>query len=324
MNTVQRDRVKTLDALLNTRQAQVLNGLLVWVTGLSFQPSTKLLESVLFFTLGEEFLLADQIATTYSPVLVIDKEGRVGLKDGLRDILSASDTLGNESTPSQLRTEAISGAEVSLCRRFIRNACDPTDYARFRFDDFFEAMAQKVHIHLDDTNAVNTTIITMCVEALLDNRKDGNLGELRDYASTSFYSHLKTLVESLDDFEPGRKFMSDIGSKLVDLIYDPKLIDTWFLEKNLAWLKYDWLYQEDFIAPLMKFLKNSQVSKGYTRDAEKSAWVKSVTSDTASKYSTLERIAAHLASHWFGSSTGTKDLDYLWIPYGIVAKVGAP
>jgi hypothetical protein len=324
MNTVQRDRVKTLDALLNTRQAQVLNGLLVWVTGLSYQPSTKLLESVLFFTLGEEFLLADQIATTYSPVLAIDKEGRVGLKDGLRDILSASDTPGSESALSQIHTEAISGVEVSLCRRFIRNACDPTDYSRFRFDEFFEAMAQKVHIHLDEENAVNVTIITMCVDALFDSRKDGNLGELRDYAATSFYSHLKTLVESLDDFEPSRKFMSDFGSKLVDLMYDPKMIDTWFLKKKLTWLKYDWLYQEDFIDALRKFLKNSQVVKGYTRDSEKSAWVKSVTSESASKYSILERVAARLASHWFGSSTGTKDLDYLWIPFGIVAKVSAP
>jgi hypothetical protein len=66
------------------------------------------------------------------------------------------------------------------------------------------------------------------------------------------------------------------------------------------------------------------VVKGYTRDPEKSAWVKSVTSESASKYSILERVAARLASNWFGSSTGTKDLDYLWIPFGIVAKVSAP
>jgi hypothetical protein len=324
MNTVQRNRVKTLDALLNSRQAQVLNGLLVWVAGLSDQPSTKLLESVLFFTLGEEFLITDQIATIFSPLLVVDKEDRVGLKDGLRDILSSSYTSGSAFAHSQLHAEAISGAEVNLCRRFIRNACDPTDYARFGFDDFFEAMTQKVHIHLDDENAVNVTIISLCVDALFDRRKDGNLEAMRDYASTSFYSHLKILVEALEDFEPGRKFMTDIGVKLVDLIYDPKMIDTWFLEKNLPWLKYDWLYQEDFIDPFLKFLKNSQVAKGYARDAKKSAWVKSVITDTANKYSILERVAARLASHWFSCSTGTTDRDYLWISYGILAKVCAP
>lgn len=323
MDTVQRNRVRTLDALLNSRQAQVLNDLLVWVAGLSYQPPTKLLESVLFYNFGEEFLLADQIATTYSPVLVIDKEGRVGFKDGLRDILSASDTSGPESALSQLHAEAISGAEVSLCRRFIKNACDPTDYARFRFDDFFEAMAQKVHIHLDDENAVNVTILDLCIRALFDGRKEGNLEELRDYASKWFYSHLKILVEALDDFEPSRKFLSDIGAKLVDLIYDPKMIDLWFLPKNLTWLKYDFLYQDDFIDPLRKFLKNPQVAKGYARDAEKSSWVKSVVSDTATKYSILERVAARLATHWFSSMEVTAR-DYLMNSYGIVAKVSTP
>jgi hypothetical protein len=323
MNTVQRDRVKTLDAVLNSRQAKVLNRLLVWVDGLSYQPSTKLLESVLFLIFGEEFLLADQIATTYSPVLVIDKQGRVGFKNGLRDILSASNTSGSDPAHSQSHSEAISQAEVNLCNRFIKNACDPTDYAKFRFDDFFTAMKQKVHIHLDDKNAVNVEIINLCVEALFDSRKDGNLEELRDYASTSFYSRLKILVETMDDFEPSRNFMNGIGGKLVDLIYEPKMIDTWFSKKNLLCLKYDWLYQEDFIDPFLKFLKNPQVAKGYARDAEKSAWVKSVVSDTANKYSILERVAARLASHWFSCSTGTADEDYLWISCGIVTKVSA-
>ncbi|CAG5158407.1 uncharacterized protein ALTATR162_LOCUS5063 [Alternaria atra] len=107
MDLVQRNRVKTLDALLSSGQAQVLNELLVWVAGLSYQPSTKLLESVLFLTSGEEFLLADQIATTYSPVLPISKEGDVGFKDGLRDILSASGTSDSESALTQLHDEAI-------------------------------------------------------------------------------------------------------------------------------------------------------------------------------------------------------------------------
>jgi hypothetical protein len=80
------------------------------------------------------------------------------------------------------------------------------------------------------------------------------------------------------------------------------------------------LYTEDFIDPLLKLLKNSQVAKGYARDADKSTWVKAAMSDTANKYSIFERVAARLASHWF-SSTGITDRDYLWISYGMVAKV---
>ncbi|KAI4914274.1 uncharacterized protein J4E92_009688 [Alternaria infectoria] len=323
MHAVQRDRVKTLDAVLNSRQAQVLNDLLVWVAGCSYPPTIRLLESVLFFTSGEEFLLTDQIATTYSPVLMID-EGKVGFKGGVRDILSASASSGVGSAVPQLHSEAITSAEVELCRRFIRNACGAMDYDRFRFDDFFQAMAQKVNIHLEDDNVVNVTIIRLCIDVLFDNRKDANLEAIRDYASLWFYAHLKTLVEALDDFEPERKFMSDIGGKLVDLIYDPKMIDTWFTRNNLIWFKYDWLYSEEFLDPIVALLKNSQVAKGYAKDAKKSDWTKSVVFDTASKYSVLERIAARLATHWFSCSTGTIDRDYLWISWGIVAKISKP
>lgn len=324
MDTVRRNTVKALDALLTSRQAQVLNGLLVWVAGLSYQePSTKLLESVLFLILGEEFLLADQIRTTYSPVLEVDKEGIVGLKDGMKDILSASDTSGSESTLSQLHAEAIGSAEVNLCRRFIKNACDPIDYARFRFDEFFDAMAQKVHIHLDGDNDVNVAILGLCFRGLFESRKDGKLDELCDYASKYFYYHLKFLVEALDnDFEPSRKFLADIGMKVVDLFYDSNMIDVWFMEKNLNWLKCDFLWQEDYIDSLLRLLKNSQVAKGYARDADKSKWVQAAISGNANKYSIFERVAARLASHWF-SSTGITERNYLWISYGIVAKVRA-
>jgi len=322
MNAVQRDRVKTLEALLNSRQAQVLNDLLVWVAGCSYPPTIRLLESVLFFAFGEEFLLTDQIATTYSPVLMID-EGKVGFKDGVGDILSARASSGVGSAVPQLHSEPITNAEVELCRRFIRNACGAMDYDRFRFDDFFQAMAQKVNIRLDDDNVVNVTIIRLCIDVLFDNRKDANLEGIRDYASLWFYAHLKTLVDALDDFEPERKFMNDIGDKLVDLIYDPKMIDTWFTKNNLVWLKYDWLYSEEFLDPIVALLKNSQVAKGYAKDAKKSDWTKSVVFNTASKYSVLERIAARLATHWFSCSTGTIDRDYLWISWGIVTKVNS-
>ncbi|KAI4621972.1 hypothetical protein J4E80_004347 [Alternaria sp. BMP 0032] len=276
MNTVQRNRIKTLDALLNSRQARVLNGLLVWVAGCIYPPSIELLKSVLFFTIGEEFLLADQITTTYSPVLMIDEENRVRFKDGLREILSTSDSSGTESALSRLRDEKISEGEVSLCQRFIKNACATMDYDRFGFDSFFEAMAQKVHIHLDDENALNVAIIDMCVNVLLDSRKDKNLDAMREYASMWFYEYVKTLVKVLDDFEPGREFMTSIGSKLIDLLYDSNMIDTWFTNKNLVTMKYDFLYKDEFIDPLVTLLQNSQVAKGYAKDEEKSEWVKTI------------------------------------------------
>ncbi|KAI4649313.1 hypothetical protein J4E93_003629 [Alternaria ventricosa] len=297
MNAVQRNRIKTLDDLLTSRQARVLNELLVWVAGCIYPPSIELLKSILFFTIGEDFLLADQITTTYSPVLMIDEENRVRFKDGLREILSTSASSGAESALFQLRGETISEGEVGLCRRFIKNVCATVDYDRFGFDEFFEAMAKKVHIHLDDENAVNVTIIDMCVNVLLDGRKDKNLEAMREYASMWFYEYVNTLVKVLDEFEPRREFMTSIGSKLIDLLYDSNMIDTWFTNKNLVSMKYDFLYKDEFIDPLVTLLQHSQVAKGYSKDEQKSEWVKSVTSDAASNYSVLERIAARLATH---------------------------
>jgi hypothetical protein len=110
--------------------------------------------------------------------------------------------------------------------------------------------------------------------------------------------------------------------KVVDLFYDSNMIDVWFMEKNLNWLKCDFLWQEDYIDSLLRLLKNSQVAKGYARDADKSKWVQAAISGNANKYSIFERVAARLASHWF-SSTGITERNYLWISYGMVAKVRA-
>jgi hypothetical protein len=170
---------------------------------------------------------------------------------------------------------------------------------------------------------VNVTILGLCFRGLFESRKDGKLEELCDYASKYFYYHLKFLVEALDnDFEPSKKFLADIGMKVVDLFYDSNMIDVWFMEKNLNWLKCDFLWQEDYIDSLLRLLKNSQVAKGYARDADKSKWVQAAISGNANKYSIFERVAARLASHWF-SSTGITERNYLWISYGMVAKVRA-
>ncbi|KAF2622483.1 hypothetical protein BU25DRAFT_377630 [Macroventuria anomochaeta] len=320
INTVQRNNLKALDASLDSNQVRKLNELLVWVSGMIGSPSIKFLQSALYFALGEKFLLESEVATTYSALLKIDKEGGVSFKsDDYKDILSASDAPNPGSALTDLHTEEISRAEVDLCRRFIRNACDAVDYTRFKFDEFFDTMAHKVHIYLGDQDVVSVTIIGTCVDVLCDTQKDENLGELRDYASKWFYEHLKTLVERLDDFEPNRQSLTEIGAKLVDLFYEPDLIDAWFLKTNLTWLKYDWLYQDDFIDPLLKFWKNPHVAKGYGKHAKKSEWVRKVVADSANKYLILERVAARLANHWF-SCTTTAAPDYLWISYGIIVK----
>lgn len=321
MDRVQRNRLKALDISLSSDQVRKLNELLVWVAGVSNGPTIKFLQSALYLTFRENFRLESEIRNTYSVLLKTDEDGVVTLKsDELIKILRENDSRDPESDAMDSHTEEISLAEIDLCRRFIKNACDSVDYARFKFDEFFDAMAHKAHLHLGDESVVNFTVFTSCINVLSEAGQDDNLEKLRQYASIWFYEHLKTVVESLQSFEPSRQSLSDVGRKLVDLFYEPDLIDAWFLKANLGTLKYDWLYRDEFIDPLMKFWKNPHVAKGYAKDSKKNAWVRNVIAEPANKYRVLERVAARLANHWF-SCTGTLDPDYLWIPYGLVIKV---
>lgn len=340
VRTFQRNSLKALDSSLDSTQIRVLNELLVWVSGFldnptgwrDFEyPSPKFLQSVLYFAMGDKYFPESEIATTYSTLLKIDKSGRFGrygrvmfkfedVKEILRTSSATDPDVGSEGSEGS-DTKQISRAEVDLCRRFIKNACDSVDYTRFRFDDFFDALVHKSHIRLDDDNTVNVAIIRSCVNALHADGQDENLRDLRSYASTHFYLHIKNLVDKLDDFDPERHFLTDIGGKVLDLFYEPERIDAWLSAADLRVIRMNWLYSNDFSDALVIFLKNTHVAKSYGRDVKKREWVKSIVAEPTNKMLLLERVAAYLASQWFSSTTYIYQ-DYFYIPYGLVAKVG--
>jgi hypothetical protein len=323
METSERNNLKALDASLNPGQVRRLNELLVWVAGVRYGVTVKFCQSALYFTFRENLRLESEIRNTYQALLKIRSDGVITFKsDEIRNILTEGAAQDLEASTEGSQQEEISLAEISLCRRFIRNACHSLDYSRFKFDEFFDAMAHKTHLHLGDENVLNLSLLSTCVGVLCEPGHDKNLQELREYASIWFYEHLKTLVENLDSFEPNRQSLSDVGRRVVDLFYEPELIDAWFLEKSLGLLKYDWLEKDDFIDPLKRFLRNPHVAKGYAKDAKKAEWVKTVLSDSASKVSILERVAARLAYRWFSAEVGPEP-EVLLIPYGIVAKVSS-
>jgi hypothetical protein len=321
MERVQRDRLKALDVSLSMDQVKKLNELLVWVAGVSTGATVKFLQSALYLTFRENFRLDSEIRGTYSALLKADEDGIVSFKsDELIRILRENDSQDRDPDVVGSQTEVITLAEIDLCRRFIKNACDSVDYTRFRFDEFFDNMAHKAHLHLGDENTVNLTVFNSCIDVLSEVGNNTNLEKLRNYASIWFYEHLKTLVENLESFEPSRQILSAIGPKLVDLFYDPEKIDAWFSKQHLGPLKYDWLYRDEFLEPLTKFWKNPHVAKGYAKDAKKNSWVKRVTAESANKYLLLEQVATRLAHHWFGCRS-TLDPEYLWISFGLIAKV---
>ncbi|KAJ4376598.1 hypothetical protein N0V86_006712 [Didymella sp. IMI 355093] len=321
MDRVQRDKLKALDISLSMDQVKILNELLVWVAGVSTGATIKFLQSALYLTFNENFRLESEIRGTYSALLKVDEDGIVSFRsDELIRILRENDSQDRDSDVVGPQTEEITLAEIDLCRRFIKNACDSVDYTRFKFDEFFDKMAHKAHLHLGDENTVNLTVFNSCIDVLSEPGNNTNLEKLRNYASIWFYEHLKTLVENLESFEPSRQTLSAIGPKLVDLFYDPERIDAWFSKQHLGLLKYDWLYRDEFLEPLAKFWKNPHVAKGYAKDAKKNSWVKRVTAESANKYLLLEQVATRLAHHWFSCTTAL-DLEYLWISFGLVAKI---
>ncbi|KAF1927254.1 uncharacterized protein M421DRAFT_185940 [Didymella exigua CBS 183.55] len=321
LDRVQKNRLKALDISLSTDQVKKLNELLVWVAGVSNGPTIKFLQSALYLKFRENFRLESEVRNTYLALLKTDEDGVVTFKsDELIKILRENDSQDPGSDVADLYTQEITPAEIGLCRRFIKNACDTVDYTRFKFDDFFDNMVHKAHIHLCDENSVNFTVFCSCIKVLSETGNDTNLEKLCNYASIWFYEHLKTLVENFETFEPSRQSLSATGRELVNLFYDAELIDVWFSKTNLGCLKYDWLYRDEFIDPLTKFWKNPHVAKGYAKDIEKTSWVKKVTAESVNKYMILERVATRLAQHWF-SCTGTMDDQYLWTSFGLVAKV---
>lgn len=333
VSTFQRNSLKALDSSLDSTRIRVLNEILVWVVGtvgnpsgrpgLGF-PSAKFLQSALYFATGENYFPESEIATTYYSLLKIDKSrsGKVAFKSAeIKGILRANSTLVVDATSEGPSTEQISRAEVDLCRRFIKKACDSVDYTRFRFDEFFDALVHKSHIHLDDDDTVNIKIIKSCVNALHADGQDENIRELRSYASNFFYLHIWKLVKKLGDFEPERDFFTDIGAKVLDLFYEPERIEAWVSEANLSRLRSILMIPDAVLDALLVFLRNPHVAKGSIQNTQKREWIKSIIAEPTNKMLLLERVAAHLAGKWFGCTTHI-NRDYFFLPFIFVAEVG--
>lgn len=187
--TVQRNNLRALEFSLDSTQVRKLNELMMWVASMvstgGGAPLT-FLQSALYYTFREKYLLESEITNIYSILLRISEIGVVVFRsDDLIKILKESSAHEVDPADSDSQSEELSRAEIELCRRFIKNACDPVDYARFKFDGFFDAMAHKTHLHLGDENVVNLAVLSCYVKALCESGTDKNLAEL--FASTPLY-----------------------------------------------------------------------------------------------------------------------------------------
>jgi hypothetical protein len=318
--------LKVFSESLNADQTRQLNELLVWVVR-GRNISVDFLQSALFHAFHRTFMLRDLIATTFSGILTLDEYSNVRLKsDQVLEILREENKSHLKLARPGSTTVELTQAEIDLCSHIVKNVCGDHVYGRFNFDDFFNSLAgkQRASVQVDDDYPLDVIITRISLQVLCETSDEEHLIRLRRYASVYFYEHISSFVEKLDYFEPDRASLTDIGSKLSQLLYEADMIvDFWLKEDFLASVRSDLVFSDAFIDPMVKFLRNPHAALGYNQDPEKTKWVESVISPKANQYAILERVTSSLARKWFDCKTLT-DPDSFWLSYGLFSKVTDP
>ncbi|KAL5424597.1 hypothetical protein PMIN04_003135 [Paraphaeosphaeria minitans] len=315
--------LKVFAESLNAEQTRQLNELLVWVVG-GRNNSIEFLQSALFYAFHRTFMLRDLIATTFSGLLTLDEYSNVRLKsDQVLEILREENKSHLKLARPGSTIVELTQAEIDLCSHIVKNVCGDHVYGRFNFDDFFNSLAgkQRASIQVDDEYPLDVIITRVSLQVLCETNYEEHLSRLRRYASVWFYEHISSFVEKLDYFEPDRESLTEIGSKLSQLLYEADMIvDFWLRENFLATIRTDFVSSDTFIEPMVKLLRNPHVAKGYQQGNEKRKWVEAVISPKANKFAILERMICTAAKRWFDCKTLT-DPDSFWLSYGLFSKL---
>lgn len=316
--------LKVFSESLNAEQIRHLNELLVWIVG-GRNISIDFLQSALYHAFNRTFMLRDLIATTFSGLLTLDEYDNVRLKsDQALEILREENKSHLKLARPGSKAVELTQAEIDLCSHIVKNVCGEHVYGRFNFDDFFNSLAgkQRAAVQVDDEYPLEVIITRICLEALCktDDEQE-HLKKLRRYASVYFYEHLRWFVENLDFFEPDRESLTTIGSNLSQLLYEPdELVDFWYKEEFLSAVKSDFVFSDEFVDPMVKFLRNPNAALGYAHNVEKKVWVETSINAKANKYAILERVAISFAKQWFNCKSMT-DPDFFWLSHGLFSKV---
>ncbi|KAJ4352115.1 uncharacterized protein N0V89_007461 [Didymosphaeria variabile] len=309
--------LKVFSESLNAEQTRQINELLVWVVG-GKNISIEFLQSALYSAFHRTFMLRDLIATTFSGLLTLDEYSNVRLKsDQLLEVLREENKSHLKLSRTGLNNVELTQAEIDLCSHIVKNVCGKHVYGRFNFDDYFSSLAgkQRASVQVDDERPLDVIITRTCLETLCTTNDEEHLNKLRRYASVYFYEHLQYFVEKLDYFEPDRESLTVIGSKLSQLLYDADaIVDFWLKEDFLSTVRADFVFNDAFFEPTIRFLRNPHAALGYQHDLEKARWVESVISAKSNKYAILERVTSSLAKKWFDCKTMT-DPDSFWLSY---------
>jgi X-X-X-Leu-X-X-Gly heptad repeat protein len=327
------EEVRALHLSLEATEVKQLNEILTWVIGLRhamgrISTPLEVLQGVLWLKFGQTFFLKTSISRIYSRLLIIDEDGDVNLKsDEYYRILS----LQEKNKKSKTKRKNAKGSnyssgreltrpEIEMCRRIVENAFHKHDYRRFNFDKFFQTLEEKPKTDfVIDADAAQASIFLSCIDAF-QKPAESVLKGLREYASLYFYEHLKILVKNAESVPIEEYDMPRISLKLVNLFYEPEIIDSWFKDENIPTLKAEWVLSDEFIDLIFSFLHTVYSAKDFQEDRVKITWITSILFKSDCKYALLEHVARRIAKRWL-SCAAKVNLDHLWFSWGAYMKV---
>ena len=321
-------KIERLNETLSDNDISDLNELLTWVM-YAVRPLTLAeLEAVLFMKNHEPSLrsLSDEINERYSALFRVlgDPNPETKIMPPTATVSLVSDSIEEyfktkaeneaaEDTRAWNDTGDVSESEVRIVRRFLESVCEPKLFKKFEFESFFDRKLTKRTAKVGvDVESADLKIVTVCVK-IICSKESTEMAALLQYATYFFPAHLNAIDPSLT--EPQSK--TKIGPELVKIFKDEETIQRWWTDDNM-WMRYNWLYNDEYADIVLKWLQDSAVSKKLSDEDKK--WVKSLSSKSEPDADLLEHIAKFLACRWLQSATW--DLSPLFsFVHGYLTKV---
>ncbi|PGH12190.1 hypothetical protein AJ80_06810 [Polytolypa hystricis UAMH7299] len=290
-DTIARE-IDRLNKSLGLEDIRDLNELLSWEIGSKEWPKLPLLEAVLLVKNGESSLvpLQDQIRDKYSSLFEISDDSIVTLR---------SDSIGEyfrkraeaAEDPTTGATTALHESEVAIVRRFLRSVCDEELFAKFGFEEFFKRKLERKGALIDvEMDSLNILILKSCLTAICG-EETPEMAALLEYAFYWLPEHLDEVDLALTPPEP----KTYVGSLLIKLFLEDEYIGRWWTVERM-WMRSWWIYSDDYTNFVMKWFKDSAVSKGLP-DSQKE-WVNGLTSNARPDDDLFRPWAKFMAKRW--------------------------
>lgn len=309
--------VRTIAALnetLSDEDISDLNELLTWVIFASRPLSTEELEAVLFLKSGEPSLrpLIEKLRGQYSSLFHIAAANVHLASESIAEFLRQSSTPSDrEETPKD--TGDVSESEVRIVRRFLESVCDPTLFAKFGFEEFFQRKLKgKTALIAVNSDMAHLKLASACLEVICS-CDSPNLDALADYAVQFFGKHLAMADPALT--LPRHKIA--LGPQLVKVFTEETVIERWW-SYNIYNLRWHWIYLDDYAEVIMKWLQDSAVTKDLSQGHRE--WVKSLSSKSQLDADLLEHVGRVLARKWLHADSWDI-LSNFMVVHGYITKV---